>query len=174
MGRRPSLGEQPGCLRTRAETASGPVVVVMVGGSLAMLGSQFPGRSGRQRQMGGSEPMVRKSVAGENTRELRGQPVDWSTEGRRVIWKGGARHVGVGEVGQRMREAVRNWGGAPHPGQAQSDALPSSTLLLLTTVLGGRYYHQSADEEMVREAYHGLGGKMAGERCPGSGCSSRL
>lgn len=139
-------------------------------------GQQFPGRSGRQRQMGGSELVVRKSVGGENTRELQG-----GTEGRRVVWKGGARHVGVGEVGQRMRVAVRNWGWyqrspprAPHPGQAQSDALPFSTLLLLTTVLGGRYYHQSADEETVREAYHGLGGKMAGERCPGSGCSSRL
>lgn len=69
-------------------------------------GQQFPGRSGRQRQMGGSELVVRKSVGGENTRELQG-----GTEGRRVVWKGGARHVGVGEVGQRMRVAVRNWGG---------------------------------------------------------------
>lgn len=84
-------------------------MVVVVGGSLTMLGSQFPGRSGKQRQMGGSKPVVRKSVGGENMRELRGG--DRSTEGRGVIWKGGARHVGVGEVDQRMRLAVRNWGG---------------------------------------------------------------
>lgn len=94
-------------------------------------------------------------------------------EGRGAIWEGGARQLGMGEMGQRRRVAVRNWGGVcghhgesspPHPpDQSQSDALPSSALLLLTTVLGGRYCHRSAYEEKVGRCIICSGAQMAGE-----------
>lgn len=123
--------------------------------------------------MVGSESVVRKSVGGENTPELRGgaggleHGGEGSDLGRRsqTIGDGGdgsEKESGSEELGWCLRSPRRVL--PPHPpDQSQSDALPSSALLLLTTVLGGRYCHRSAYEEKVGRCIICSGAQMAGE-----------
>lgn len=101
--------------------------------------------------------MVRKSVGGQNTRSSEGERASEPVAGS--VGAGGPEHAGEGGDLERRSQTIGGGGygseeergseglwwcqqspqRAPHPGQAQSDALPSTALSLLTTVPGGRY-----------------------------------